>query len=92
MEVDQCNQCESGDLASSLAPSEEAVLLDSPSEDVRSVNSSKLESPPKSTIVKDIGTPYKEAEWVQRRTSFLKVISKDRVSFIDSHMHLDKLR
>ena len=36
MEVDQGNQCESGDLASSLAPSEEAVLLGSPSEDVRS--------------------------------------------------------
>ena len=92
MEVDQCNQCESGDLASSLAPSEEAVLLDSPSEDVRSVSSSILESPPKSMIVKDVGTPYEEAEWVRRRTSFLKVNSKDRVSFIDSHMHLDNLR
>ena len=92
MEVDQCNQCESGDLASSLAPSEEAALLDSPSEDVRSVSSSILESPPKSMIVKDVGTPYEEAEWVRRRISFLKVNSKDRVSFIDSHMHLDKLR
>ena len=92
MEVDQCNQCESGDLAGSLAPSEEAVLLDSPSEDVRSVSSSILESPPKSMIVKDVGTPYEEAEWVRRRTSFLKVNSKDRVSFIDSHMHLNKLR
>ena len=92
MEVDQGNQCESGDLASSLAPSEEAVLLGSPSEDVRSVSSSILESPPKPKVVKDIGTPYEEAEWVQRRTSFLKVKSRDRVSFIDSHMHLDKLR
>ena len=34
MEVDQCNQFESVDLASSLALSEEAVLLGSLSEDV----------------------------------------------------------
>ena len=92
MEVDQCNQCESGDLASGLAPSEEAVLLGSPSEDVRSVSSSIMESLPKSTLVNDTGTPYEEAEWVQSMTSFLKANSKDRVSFIDSHMHLDKLR
>ena len=44
MGVDQCNQCESEGLASGLAPSEEAVLLGSPSEDVRSVSSSILES------------------------------------------------
>ena len=91
MEVDQCNQCESEDLASSLALSEEAVLLGLPSEDVRSVSSSILESPPNATPL-DIGTPYEEAEWVQRRNSFLKANNKDRVSFIDSHMHLDKLR
>ena len=48
----QCNQCESVDLASSLALSEEAVLLGSPSEDVTSVSSSILESSPKKVFMK----------------------------------------
>ena len=37
MEVDPCNQSESGKLASSLALSEEAALLDSPNEEARNV-------------------------------------------------------
>ena len=61
MEVDQCNRCESEDLASGRAFLEEAILLGSPSKDVRSVSSSILENLPKSTPVKDFGTPYKVA-------------------------------
>ena len=68
MEVDQCNQCESVDLASSLALSEEAVLLGSPSEDVTSDSSSILESPPKKVSMKNVGIPYDEG-WRQRRVS-----------------------
>ena len=70
MEVDHRNQCESGDLASSLAPSEEAILLDSPSENVRSVSSSMLESPPNSTLVQDIGTPYERGGMGAKKDQF----------------------
>ena len=55
MEVDPCNQSESGKLASSLALSEEAALLHSPTEEAKSMGSSILESPPKEKVVHDIG-------------------------------------
>ena len=77
MEVDQCTQCESVDLATGLALSEEAVLLGSPSEDVTSVSYSILESPPKKVSVKNMGIPYDNEGWRQRRKSFLKANSKD---------------
>ena len=57
-----------------------------------SVSSSILESPPKTVSVRNVGIPYDNEGWIQRRKSFLKANSKDRVSFIDAHMHLDKLR
>ena len=98
MEVDQCIQSESGGLASGLATSEEAVLLGSPSEDVTSVSSFILESPPKKVTVEkkatveNVGTPYDNEGWWQRKRVFFKANSKDRINFIDSHMHLDKLK
>ena len=91
MDVDPCNQSESGKLASSLALSEEAGLLDSPSEEVKSVGSSILDSPPKKAV-QDIGSPYDYPTWKKRKEVFLKAKSSDRLSFIDSYMHLDKLQ
>ena len=41
--------------------------------------------------MKNMGIPYDNEGWRQRRQSFLKANSKDRMSF-DSHMHLDKLK
>ena len=87
-----CSQSESGKLASSHALSEEAALLDSPNEEARSVGSSILGSPPKEEAVQDVGLPYDYATWKKRKEVFLKAKSSDRVSFIDSHMHLDKLQ
>ena len=87
-----CSQSESGKLASSLALSEEAALLDSPVEEARSVGSSILGSPPKEEAIQDVGVPYDYATWKKRKEVFLKAKSSDRVSFIDSHMHLDKLQ
>ena len=92
MEVEPCNQPESGKLASSLALSEEAALLDSPVEEARSVGSSILGSPPKEEAIQDVSVPYDYATWKKRKEVFLKAKSSDRVSFIDSHMHLDKFQ
>ena len=92
MEVDLCNQSESGKLASSLALSEEAALLDSPNEEARNVGSSILESPPKEKAVQDIGLPYDHPTRRKRREVFLKGKNSDRGIFIDSHIHLDKLQ
>ena len=92
MDVDLCNQSESGKLASSLALSEEAALLDSPVEQARSIGSSILGGPPKEEAIQDVGLPYDYATWKKRKEVFLKAKSSDRVSFIDSHMHLDKLQ
>ena len=87
-----CSQSESGKLASSLALSEEAALLDSPNEEARSVGSSILGSPPKEEAVQDVGLPYDYPTWRKRKEVFLKAKSSDRVNFIDSDMHLDKLQ
>ena len=74
-----CSQSESGKLASSLALSEEATLLDSPSEEVKSMGSSILESPAKEKAVQDISSPYDYPTWKKRKEVFLKAKSSDRV-------------
>ena len=43
-------------------------------------------------VVQDIGTPYDHPTRKKRKDIFLKAKSSHRVSFIDSHMHLDKLQ
>ena len=67
MDVDLCNQSESGKLTSSLALSEEAALLDSLSEELKSRVSSILESPLKEKVVQDIGSVCDYLTWKKKR-------------------------